>query len=137
MNTKQFQSPKAVSISMNSSNSANSTSKPRSPVSLTERAARQVQKIIGEEQIPAHQRLRIAVKGGGCSGLSYSLGFDECSDNDEQFSSNGVTVIIDKQHLLYLGGIVIDFLDGLDARGFVFNNPNATSTCGCGTSFSA
>ncbi len=107
------------------------------PVSLTERAAMQVKKIIGEEEIPPNHYLRIAVKGGGCSGLSYSLGFDERTDNDEFYSTHGLDVIVDKRHILYLSGISIDFHDGLDARGFVFNNPNATSTCGCGTSFSA
>lgn len=107
------------------------------PVSLTERAALQVKKIIGEEEIPSNHYLRIAVKGGGCSGLSYSLGFDERTDNDEFYSTHGLDIIVDKRHILYLSGISIDFHDGLDARGFVFNNPNATSTCGCGTSFSA
>lgn len=107
------------------------------PVSLTERAARQVKRIVEEEGIPSGQYLRIAVKGGGCSGLSYSLGFDERTDNDECYATQNVEVIVDKRHILYLGGISVDFHDGLDARGFVFNNPNATSTCGCGTSFSA
>lgn len=107
------------------------------PVQLTERAARQVQKIIADEEIPPEQRLRVGVKGGGCSGLSYSLGFDHATAEDEHFASNGVEVIVDKRHILYLEGISIDFHDGLDARGFVFSNPNATSTCGCGTSFSA
>ncbi len=107
------------------------------PVSLTERAARQVKRIIEEEKIPPGQFLRIAVKGGGCSGLSYSLGFDERSGDDEFYTTQNVEVIVDKRHILYLSGISIDFHDGLDARGFVFNNPNATSTCGCGTSFSA
>ncbi len=107
------------------------------PVVLTERAARQVNKIVKDEEIPGHHYLRIAVKGGGCSGLSYALGFDECTDSDKHFTTNGVEVIVDKRHVLYLSGITIDFHDGLDARGFVFNNPNATSTCGCGTSFSA
>ncbi|MFO8030558.1 MAG: iron-sulfur cluster assembly accessory protein [Cyclonatronaceae bacterium] len=107
------------------------------PVQLTERAALQVQKIISDEEIPSEQRLRVGVKGGGCSGLSYSLGFDHATENDEHFTSNGVNLIVDKRHILYLEGISIDFHDGLDARGFVFSNPNATSTCGCGTSFSA
>jgi len=109
----------------------------KAPVELTERAAKQVIKIIEEDQIPQHHYLRIAVKGGGCSGLSYSLGFDERNDGDQLFTTNGIEVIVDKRHILYLSGISIDFHDGLDARGFVFNNPNATSTCGCGTSFSA
>jgi iron-sulfur cluster assembly protein len=107
------------------------------PVSLTERAALQVKKIMEEERIPSGHYLRIAVKGGGCSGLSYSLGFDERTGNDDFYTTQNIEVIVDKRHILYLSGISIDFHDGLDARGFVFNNPNATSTCGCGTSFSA
>lgn len=122
---------------MNPANDANITQEKQPPVVLTDRAAQQVQKIIREEEIPEHQQLRIAVKGGGCSGLSYALGFDESNENDEHFTTNGVDVIVDKRHILYLSGISVDFHDGLDARGFVFNNPNATSTCGCGTSFSA
>ena len=113
------------------------TEKLKTPVVLTERASRQVKKIMDEGQIPAHHFLRVAVKGGGCSGLSYSLGFDDRTDSDELFESENIEVIVDKRHILYLDGISIDFHDGLDARGFVFNNPNATSTCGCGTSFSA
>lgn len=107
------------------------------PVALTDRAVREVQKIVEKEDISSEHYLRIAVKGGGCSGLSYSLGFDERTDSDELFTTNGIDVIVDKRHILYLSGISIDYHDGLDARGFVFNNPNATSTCGCGTSFSA
>ncbi len=122
---------------MDFSNGASLSSKTDAPVSLTERAARQVQRIIEDEQIPSHHYLRVAVKGGGCSGLSYSLGFDERNEDDEIHVTHGVDVIVDKRHILYLSGISIDFHDGLDARGFVFNNPNASSTCGCGSSFSA
>lgn len=107
------------------------------PVTLSERAAKQVRKIRVDESVADDQFLRIAVKGGGCSGLSYNLGFDTATSNDQRFHVHGVEVIVDKRHLLYLEGITVDFHDGLDARGFVFNNPNATSTCGCGTSFSA
>ncbi|TVQ69925.1 MAG: iron-sulfur cluster assembly accessory protein [Balneolaceae bacterium] len=122
---------------MEVTNGSSSPPKTEIPVSLTERAARQIKKIIEEEELPSGHILRIAVKGGGCSGLSYSLGFDERTDNDEYYTTQGVDVIVDKRHILYLSGISVDFHDGLDARGFVFNNPNATSTCGCGTSFSA
>lgn len=122
---------------MDRENNVNATQETAVPVTLTERAAGQVKKIIKDEAIPEQQYLRVAVKGGGCSGLSYSLGFDEPTDSDEFFTTNDVEVIVDKQHVIYLSGISIDFHDGLDARGFVFNNPNATSTCGCGTSFSA
>ena len=118
--------------------SENSTPSPAElPVTLSERAARQVHKIRVDESVSDDQYLRIAVKGGGCSGMSYNLGFDTATSNDHRFHVHDVEVIVDKRHLLYLEGITIDFHDGLDARGFVFNNPNATSTCGCGTSFSA
>lgn len=108
-----------------------------SPVKLTESAARQVSKIVSQESIPEDQFLRVAVKGGGCAGMSYELGFDHKTDMDEVAESENVTIIIDKRHILYLEGIEIDFAEGLDNRGFIFNNPQATSTCGCGTSFSA
>lgn len=106
-------------------------------VTLTDRAARQVEKIISEDKLPDDQYLRIGVKGGGCAGMSYALGFDHKTEDDEFIETHGVSVIVDKRHILYLSGIVVDFHDGLDARGFVFENPNASSTCGCGTSFNA
>ena len=106
-------------------------------IQLSERAANQVAKIRSEEQIPEDQYLRVGVKGGGCAGMSYQLGFDQKNENDELVETHGVEVVVDKRHAIYLEGIVVDFQDGLDARGFVFENPNAASTCGCGTSFSA
>ena len=80
--------------------------------------------------------LRVAVEGGGCSGLSYKLGLDYLSDDDQMYDSYGVEIIVKKEHLIYLEGISIDYPEGLDARGFVFDNPNATDNCGCGESFS-
>lgn len=103
---------------------------------LTDRAARQIRKIQSDEQIPDNQFLRVGVKGGGCSGLSYVLGFDHKNEHDVELERQGIRVIVDKRHLIYLGGTQVDFRDGLDARGFTFENPKATSTCGCGTSFS-
>jgi iron-sulfur cluster assembly protein len=105
-------------------------------VNLTNRAARQVRKIREEESTPDDQYLRIGVKGGGCSGMSYVLGFDHKTEFDVELEREGIPVIVDRRHLMYLGGTVIDFKDGLDARGFTFENPQAASTCGCGTSFS-
>ncbi len=106
------------------------------PVTLTERAARQVEKI--KDSDPSHHNLylRVAVEGGGCSGLSYKLGLDHRVDSDTVFESFGVELIVNPDHLLYLEGIQIDYPDGLDARGFTFDNPNAVDNCGCGTSFS-
>ncbi|MGE5108577.1 MAG: HesB/IscA family protein, partial [Sphingobacteriales bacterium] len=74
-------------------------------------------------------------KGGGCSGMTYVLGFDKKEENDEQFTMEGLEIIMNKAHGIYLMGMEIDYSDGLNARGFVFKNPNASSTCGCGTSF--
>jgi iron-sulfur cluster assembly protein len=105
---------------------------------LTEKAAQQVVKIKAENNIPAEHGLRVGVKGGGCSGLSYVLGFDaEPRTNDKVFAAHGVTVYIDPKSLFYLSGTELDFQDGLNGKGFVFNNPNATKSCGCGSSFSA
>lgn len=105
-------------------------------VILTERAARQIRLIHEKEEIPADQFLRVGVKGGGCSGMSYVLGFDHRTEFDTELIREGIKVIVDKRHLIYLGGTVVDFRDGLDARGFTFQNPKATTTCGCGSSFS-
>ena len=79
----------------------------------------------------------MGVKGGGCSGFTYILGFDAVDENDNVFESNGVRVAMNKAHAIYLLGMEVDFVHGLENRGFTFNNPNATSSCGCGTSFSA
>ncbi|MBE2186207.1 MAG: iron-sulfur cluster assembly accessory protein [Rhodothermales bacterium] len=107
------------------------------PVSLTPRAVEAVQQIMAAKELPEGYALRVGVKGGGCSGLSYILGFDKQRDHDAAFDLDGLTVFMDKRQGLYLLGTVVDFHDGLDARGFTFENPNATQTCGCGSSFSA
>lgn len=104
-------------------------------VSLTERAAKQVQKIISEEDLQDDLYLRVAVEGGGCSGLSYKLGLDHKTEEDEIIESQGIKILVDPRHMMYLEGISIDYPDGLDARGFTFDNPNASESCGCGSSF--
>lgn len=105
------------------------------PLILTERAARQVEKIKNEEGLDENLYLRVAVDGGGCSGLSYKLGLDYRTEKDKVFESYGVEIIVAPKHLMYLEGMQIDYPDGLDARGFTFDNPNAVENCGCGTSF--
>lgn len=105
------------------------------PVSLTERAARQIKKIKENENLDGDLYLRVAVEGGGCSGLSYKLGFDIRTDEDELVKSQDMEIVVDPKHMMYLNGIVIDYPDGLDARGFTFDNPNASESCGCGSSF--
>ncbi|MBM2846444.1 MAG: iron-sulfur cluster assembly accessory protein [Bacteroidetes bacterium] len=103
---------------------------------ITPKAAAQVMKVKTENNIPATHGLRLGVKGGGCSGLSYVLGFDEKpKENDKVMDVDGVTVFIDPKSLFYLSGTVLDFSDGLNGKGFVFNNPQAAKTCGCGSSF--
>ncbi|MEK7257765.1 MAG: iron-sulfur cluster assembly accessory protein [Bacteroidota bacterium] len=107
------------------------------PISLTSGAVNQLKRIQQEQNIPDDHGLRVGVKGGGCSGFSYLLGFDKQTDNDEVHEVNGMKVLMQKAHAIYLLGMEIDWEEGLNNRGFAFKNPNATSTCGCGTSFSA
>ena len=103
---------------------------------LTERAAKEVKKIVTEQSMPAETMLRVGVTGGGCSGFSYNLQFDtQSADGDQIVELHGVKVVVDPKSFLYLDGTQVDFQDGLNGRGFTFSNPNASSTCGCGTSF--
>src|SRR5579872_2821427 len=108
-------------------------------VMLTEKAAKEVQRVMSEQKMPETTILRVGVVGGGCSGFQYSLGFDNKTDpaKDELFEQHGVRLAVDRKSELYLDGTVLDFYDGLEKRGFTFNNPNAVKSCGCGSSFSA
>jgi iron-sulfur cluster assembly protein len=105
------------------------------PVTLTQGAITQVRKLMNEEGFDTTQSLRVGVKGGGCSGMTYILGFDHSQENDIAFEMEGVPCIMNKAHEIYLHGMQVDWQDGLNNRGFVFKNPNASATCGCGTSF--
>lgn len=107
------------------------------PVTLTEGAVTQLKRIKSEQNIGTEHGLRIGVKGGGCSGFSYVLGFDVKKEGDQTFEIEGLTVFMQKSAMIYLMGMEIDWVEGLQNRGFSFNNPNASDTCGCGTSFSA
>ncbi|MBK7871462.1 MAG: iron-sulfur cluster assembly accessory protein [Saprospiraceae bacterium] len=107
------------------------------PITLTEGAVTQLMRIRENQDVPADYGLRVGVKGGGCSGFSYVLGFDAQKDNDEVHEINGLRVLMQKSHAIYLLGMEIDWVEGLNNRGFSFSNPNAKETCGCGTSFSA
>lgn len=105
------------------------------PVSFSEGAISELKRLMSEADFDTNQFLRVGVKGGGCSGMSYVLGFDQKEDDDDVFDIEGIPVIMKQAHGIYLVGIHIHFEDGLNARGFTFNNPNASSTCGCGSSF--
>ncbi len=105
-------------------------------ITLTEKAAHQVRKLKAENNIPEHHGLRLGVKGGGCSGMTYVLAVDEKpKENDKLMDQFGIQMFIDPKSLFFLSGTVLDFSDGLNGKGFVFNNPQAAKTCGCGQSF--
>lgn len=108
-------------------------------ITISETAAKEINTIIEQQELDAESIcLRVGVKGGGCSGFSYLLDLTESkSDNDEVFEQHGITVVCDPKSYLYLNGTTIDFKDEVMGRGFTFENPNATSSCGCGSSFSA
>lgn len=110
---------------------------PPSFVSLTSGAAVKVAEIRAEESIEESYFLRVKVVGGGCSGFTYDLYFDQAQDTDHHFEANNVKLICDQMSLMYLMGTEIDYVEGLHGAGFKFNNPNVKSTCGCGSSFSA
>jgi iron-sulfur cluster assembly protein len=105
-------------------------------ITITMKALAEVKKIKEQNSLGDEHGLRIGVKGGGCSGMSYTLGFDgKPRDDDRILEADGVRIFIDAKSMFYLMGMTLDFSDGLMGRGFTFNNPNATKTCGCGSSF--
>ena len=105
---------------------------------LSEAAAQQVKELKQAQQLPDSVFLRMGVKGGGCSGMTYSLEFDsEIGPHDKQFEIDGVKVVVDRKSYLYLNGTTLDYVKQGLTSGFTFVNPNAKSSCGCGTSFSA
>jgi len=106
-------------------------------ITLTPRAIKELQRIVNDQSLPADTVLRVGVKGGGCSGFSYSLGFDDTVHEDDQVTEvDGFRVVCDPKSFLYLSGTQVDFEESLMGRGFKFGNPNASKTCGCGESFS-
>ena len=108
-------------------------------ITLTERAATEVKRILEEQKYEEGTFLRVGVTGGGCSGFSYALGFDKAFDEaaDSKVDQHGITMVVDKKSALYLDGTAVDFYEGLEKRGFTFENPNAVKSCGCGSSFQA
>jgi iron-sulfur cluster assembly protein len=105
------------------------------PVSFTEGAIKEIRSLMASKDFDTTQVLRVGVKGGGCSGMTYVLGFDHKEENDNEFEMEGIACVMNKAHEIYLYGMEVDWQDGLSNRGFTFKNPNASSTCGCGTSF--
>lgn len=106
----------------------------KNPIVITEPALKEIKRLLAENKNESHF-LRIGAKGGGCSGLSYILAFDEKGERDVVYDFSGVQCIINPAHLIYLSNMVIDWQGGLNSRGFTFQNPNATANCGCGSSF--
>lgn len=105
-------------------------------VQITERAKEKIIELRQKDGLTNNHNIRVAVKGGGCSGLMYDLNFDaEVKEKDEIFEDKEVKILVDKKSLLYLLGTTLDFTDGLNGKGFHFVNPNASRTCGCGESF--
>lgn len=107
-------------------------------VTITEKAANEIKRVISEQNMPESVVLRVGVAGGGCSGFQYKFGFDETADSEKDHVSeqHGLKIAVQKNHDLHLDGTTIDFKEALDKRGFTFENPNVSRTCGCGSSFS-
>jgi Iron-sulfur cluster assembly accessory protein len=106
-----------------------------SPIHFSYSAVDEIKRLMKSTELKPDQYLRVGVKGGGCSGMTYILDFDTKQGDDEIYESDGFRFIMNNSHQIYLYGMEIDWQDGLNSRGFVFKNPNATSTCGCGSSF--
>jgi iron-sulfur cluster assembly protein len=110
-------------------------------ITMSHNALERIHQIRSEQHLPEHAPLRIGVVGGGCSGLTYKLDFDneyqaDPAKKEKMFDVDGVTVVVDMRSFLYLAGTQLDYTDGLQGKGFHFNNPNAARTCSCGESFS-
>jgi iron-sulfur cluster assembly accessory protein len=107
----------------------------QAPISFTEGALIEIKRLMAEDGFDNTQSLRVGVKGGGCSGMTYVMGFDKKEEKDNTYQFEDISFIMNKSHELYLFGMQVDWQNGLNNRGFTFTNPNASSTCGCGTSF--
>jgi iron-sulfur cluster assembly protein len=106
-------------------------------ITVSDKAKERILELKKEEGRTEQENIRVSVKGGGCSGLMYELGFDaQMVDTDHVFEDKGIKILVDRKSLLYLAGTTLEFSDGLNGKGFQFVNPNASRTCGCGESFS-
>lgn len=109
----------------------------KKPINISERAVQEIKKVREEQKLPETAALRLGVKGGGCSGFSYFMGFEpNVKADDQAIEFNGLNVVVDPKSLTHISGIELDFNEDVLNRGFVFKNPNAKSSCGCGHSFS-
>ena len=108
---------------------------PPAAITLTEAAATKIAELVGDDPESADQALRVAVRGGGCSGFQYALAFDAKTDEDHVFENRGVSVIVDKVSMQFVFGSEVDYVEGLTGAGFQVNNPNVVAACGCGSSF--
>jgi iron-sulfur cluster assembly protein len=104
-------------------------------IKLTDKAATKVKELLGEQENGVEQALRVAVRGGGCSGFQYALAFDAPKEDDHRFENQGVAVVVDKSSMQFVFGSEVDWVDGLQGAGFAVNNPNVVAACGCGSSF--
>ena len=107
----------------------------KTPVTFTKGAVVEIKRLMNEEGFSNQQYLRIGVKGGGCSGMTYVLGFENKTQKDEIIEIRGIPCILNPSHLIYLSDMVVNWEGGLNSRGFTFDNPNASTSCGCGSSF--
>ena len=105
------------------------------PIKLTDNAAAKIRELLADQQDAPEQALRVAVRGGGCSGFQYALAFDAPKEDDNRFEDKGVSVVVDKVSMQFVFGSEVDFVDGLQGAGFQVNNPNVVAACGCGSSF--
>lgn len=111
------------------------TDTPQEAITLTEKAATKVGELLGGQDDSAEQALRVAVRGGGCSGFQYALAFDQAKDEDHVFEVGDVSVVVDKVSMQFVFGSEVDYVEGLQGAGFQVNNPNVVAACGCGSSF--
>jgi iron-sulfur cluster assembly protein len=111
------------------------TDTPTDAITLTPKAAEKIGELIGSQPDASDQALRVAVRGGGCSGFQYALAFDKAKEDDHVFEVDGVAVLVDKVSMQFVFGSEVDYIEGLQGAGFQVNNPNVVAACGCGSSF--
>jgi iron-sulfur cluster assembly protein len=111
------------------------TETPNAAITLTDKAAEKIGELLGSQPEETQQALRVAVRGGGCSGFQYALAFDQAKEDDNVFEVDGVAVLVDKVSMQFVFGSEVDYVEGLQGAGFQVNNPNVVAACGCGSSF--